>query len=64
MQMAVQVLYFEQIRLRNAMNGSHNQFFLGQPMVANFLYDQAVAPEVEPSPHGTIMHQLEERTVS
>ncbi|XP_065864404.1 BTB/POZ domain-containing protein At1g03010 isoform X2 [Euphorbia lathyris] len=30
-QMAVQVLYFEQIRLRNAMNGGgHNQFFLGQ----------------------------------
>ncbi|XP_047329133.1 BTB/POZ domain-containing protein At1g03010-like isoform X2 [Impatiens glandulifera] len=30
-QMAVQVLYFEQIRLRNAMNGSssHNQFFFG-----------------------------------
>ncbi|KAJ4954832.1 hypothetical protein NE237_011615 [Protea cynaroides] len=26
-QMAVQVLYFEQIRLRNAMNGGHNQFF-------------------------------------
>ncbi|KAK7284686.1 hypothetical protein RJT34_19436 [Clitoria ternatea] len=30
-QMAVQVLYFEQIRLRNAMNGGgHNQFFFGQ----------------------------------
>ncbi|KAL6500372.1 hypothetical protein OROHE_025738 [Orobanche hederae] len=31
-QMAVQVLYFEQIRLRNAMNGAgggHNQFFFG-----------------------------------
>ncbi|KAE8009567.1 hypothetical protein FH972_005998 [Carpinus fangiana] len=28
-QMAVQVLYFEQIRLRNAMNGNHNQFFFG-----------------------------------
>ncbi|GFZ19521.1 phototropic-responsive NPH3 family protein [Actinidia rufa] len=29
-QMAVQVLYFEQIRLRNAMNGGgHNQFFFG-----------------------------------
>lgn len=28
--MAVQVLYFEQIRLRNAMNGGgHNQFFFG-----------------------------------
>ncbi|KAI4319426.1 hypothetical protein MLD38_033023 [Melastoma candidum] len=28
--MAVQVLYFEQIRLKNAMNGSsHNQFFFG-----------------------------------
>ncbi|XP_016507426.2 BTB/POZ domain-containing protein At1g03010 isoform X1 [Nicotiana tabacum] len=26
-QMVVQVLYFEQIRLRNAMNGGHNQFF-------------------------------------
>ncbi|KAI9118970.1 hypothetical protein K1719_009645 [Acacia pycnantha] len=26
-QMAVQVLYFEQIRLRNAMNGGHNQLF-------------------------------------
>ncbi|KAL1816585.1 hypothetical protein ACET3Z_019159 [Daucus carota] len=26
-QTAVQVLYFEQIRLRNAMNGGHNQFF-------------------------------------
>lgn len=29
MQMAVQVLYFEQIRLRNAMNGGHNQLFFG-----------------------------------
>ncbi|XP_021763080.1 BTB/POZ domain-containing protein At1g03010-like [Chenopodium quinoa] len=28
-QMAVQVLYFEQIRLRNAMNGGQNQFFFG-----------------------------------
>lgn len=28
-QMAVQVLYFEQIRLRNAMNGGHNQFYFG-----------------------------------
>ncbi|KAJ7977512.1 BTB/POZ domain-containing protein [Quillaja saponaria] len=28
-QMAVQVLYFEQMRLRNAMNGGHNQFFFG-----------------------------------
>lgn len=28
-QMAVQVLYFEQIRLRNAMNGGHNQFLFG-----------------------------------
>ncbi|MBA0762863.1 hypothetical protein Gotri_012415 [Gossypium trilobum] len=28
-QMAVQVLYFEQIRLRNAMNGGHNQLFFG-----------------------------------
>ncbi|XP_078160559.1 BTB/POZ domain-containing protein At1g03010-like [Carex rostrata] len=28
-QMAVQVLYFEQIRLRNALNGSHDQFFFG-----------------------------------
>ncbi|KAJ4764577.1 BTB/POZ domain-containing protein [Rhynchospora pubera] len=28
-QMAVQVLYFEQIRLRNALNGTHDQFFLG-----------------------------------
>ncbi|CAI9105332.1 OLC1v1004230C3 [Oldenlandia corymbosa var. corymbosa] len=28
-QMAVQVLYFEQIRLRNAMNGGHNQMFFG-----------------------------------
>ncbi|TYI68422.1 hypothetical protein E1A91_D08G088100v1 [Gossypium mustelinum] len=28
-QMAVQVLYFEQIRLRNAMNGGHNQPFFG-----------------------------------
>ncbi|KAF6135929.1 hypothetical protein GIB67_006821 [Kingdonia uniflora] len=28
-QMAIQVLYFEQIRLRNAMNGGHNQFFFG-----------------------------------
>ncbi|XXG84178.1 hypothetical protein AAC387_Pa10g1752 [Persea americana] len=28
-QMAVQVLYFEQLRLRNAMNGGHNQFFFG-----------------------------------
>ncbi|XP_052729870.1 BTB/POZ domain-containing protein At1g03010 isoform X2 [Vigna angularis] len=29
-QMVVQVLYFEQMRLRNAMNGGHNQFFFGQ----------------------------------
>lgn len=29
-QMAVQVLYFEQMRLRNAMNGGHNQIFFGQ----------------------------------
>ncbi|RWR95316.1 BTB/POZ domain-containing protein isoform X1 [Cinnamomum micranthum f. kanehirae] len=28
-QMAVQVLYFEQIRLRNAMNGGHAQLFFG-----------------------------------
>ncbi|XP_047152919.1 BTB/POZ domain-containing protein At1g03010-like isoform X3 [Vigna umbellata] len=28
-QMAVQVLYFEQIRLRNAMNGGHSQFLFG-----------------------------------
>ncbi|KAK8565456.1 hypothetical protein V6N13_020560 [Hibiscus sabdariffa] len=28
-QMAVQVLYFEQIKLRNAMSGGHNQFFFG-----------------------------------
>lgn len=28
-QMAVQVLYFEQIRLRNAMNGNHDHFFFG-----------------------------------
>ncbi|KAH9612621.1 hypothetical protein KSS87_017060 [Heliosperma pusillum] len=28
-QMAVQVLYFEQIRLRNAMNGNHNHLFFG-----------------------------------
>ncbi|PNX96853.1 BTB/POZ domain-containing protein [Trifolium pratense] len=28
-QMAVQVLYFEQIRLRNAMNGGHNQLLFG-----------------------------------
>nr|DAD25902.1 TPA_asm: hypothetical protein HUJ06_027370 [Nelumbo nucifera] len=28
-QMAVQMLYFEQIRLRNAMNGGHNHFFFG-----------------------------------
>ncbi|KAL7236441.1 hypothetical protein ACSBR1_019684 [Camellia fascicularis] len=28
-QMAVQVLYFEQIRLRNAMDGGHNQLFFG-----------------------------------
>ncbi|KAL7206369.1 hypothetical protein ACSBR2_019148 [Camellia fascicularis] len=27
--MAVQVLYFEQIRLRNAMDGGHNQLFFG-----------------------------------
>lgn len=35
-QMAVQVLYFEQIRLRNAMNGvgAHNPFFFGS--TANF----------------------------
>ncbi|KAH7676740.1 NPH3 domain-containing protein [Dioscorea alata] len=36
-QMAVQVLYFEQIRLRNAMNGSHDQFFFGS---ANGQYPQ------------------------
>ncbi|KAI7987130.1 BTB/POZ domain-containing protein [Camellia lanceoleosa] len=28
-QIAIQVLYFEQIRLQNAMNGSHNQLFFG-----------------------------------
>ncbi|XXG79285.1 hypothetical protein AAC387_Pa09g0388 [Persea americana] len=28
-QMAVQVLYFEQIRLKNAMNGGHTQFLFG-----------------------------------
>ncbi|CAL0320599.1 unnamed protein product [Lupinus luteus] len=28
-QMAVQVLYIEQIRLRNAMNGGHNQLYFG-----------------------------------
>ncbi|KAK8630748.1 hypothetical protein V6N13_079528 [Hibiscus sabdariffa] len=28
-QMVVQVLYFEQIRLRNVMNGGHNQLFFG-----------------------------------
>lgn len=28
-QMAVQVLYFEQIRLKNALNGGQNQFFFG-----------------------------------
>ncbi|KAH0462324.1 hypothetical protein IEQ34_009899 [Dendrobium chrysotoxum] len=28
-QMAVQVLYFEQIRLRNAMNGNHDNLFFG-----------------------------------
>lgn len=36
-QMAVQVLYFEQIRLRNAMNGGHTQFFFGP---ANGYYPQ------------------------
>lgn len=35
-QMAVQVLYFEQIRLRNAMNGSHNQFFFGSTNGSQF----------------------------
>ncbi|XP_021849163.1 BTB/POZ domain-containing protein At1g03010 isoform X2 [Spinacia oleracea] len=35
-QMAVQVLYFEQIRLRNAMNGGHNQFFFGSVNGHNF----------------------------
>nr|DAD40343.1 TPA_asm: hypothetical protein HUJ06_014666 [Nelumbo nucifera] len=28
-QMAVQMLYFEEIRLQNAMNGGHNHFFFG-----------------------------------
>ncbi|KAK1281196.1 BTB/POZ domain-containing protein [Acorus gramineus] len=36
-QMAVQVLYFEQIRLRNAMNGGNEQFFFGS---SNFPYPQ------------------------
>ncbi|XP_022991464.1 BTB/POZ domain-containing protein At1g03010-like isoform X2 [Cucurbita maxima] len=35
-QIAVQVLYFEQIRLRNAMNGSHNQFFFGSSNSSQF----------------------------
>ena len=35
-QMAVQVLYFEQIRLRNAMNGNHNQFFFGSTNGSQF----------------------------
>lgn len=35
-QMAVQVLYFEQIRLRNAMNGGHNQLFFGSMMNGQF----------------------------
>lgn len=35
-QMAVQVLYFEQIRLRNAMNGGHNnQLFFGSSLHNN-----------------------------
>ncbi|MQL80001.1 hypothetical protein Taro_012436, partial [Colocasia esculenta] len=35
-QMAVQVLYFEQLRLRNAMNrGGHDQFFLSSASVAS-----------------------------
>lgn len=34
-QMAVQVLYFEQIRLRNAMNGGHNPFFFGSTNTSN-----------------------------
>ncbi|CAL9759287.1 unnamed protein product [Musa acuminata subsp. burmannicoides] len=36
-QMAVQVLYFEQIRLRNAINGNHDQLFFGS---ANGQYSQ------------------------
>ncbi|KAJ8497674.1 hypothetical protein OPV22_008226 [Ensete ventricosum] len=36
-QMAVQVLYFEQIRLRNAINGNHDQLFFG---LANGQYSQ------------------------
>lgn len=35
-QMAVQVLYFEQIRLRNAMNGGHNQLLIGSTNGAQF----------------------------
>ncbi|KAG6593176.1 BTB/POZ domain-containing protein [Cucurbita argyrosperma subsp. argyrosperma] len=35
-QMAVQVLYFEQIRLRNAMNGNHNQLFFGSTNGSQF----------------------------
>ncbi|RWV97083.1 hypothetical protein GW17_00040153 [Ensete ventricosum] len=31
-QMAVQVLYLEQIRLRNVINGGHDQFFFGSAM--------------------------------
>lgn len=34
--MAVQVLYFEQIRLRNAMNGGHNHFFFGSMNAQQF----------------------------
>ncbi|MQL71521.1 hypothetical protein Taro_003846 [Colocasia esculenta] len=37
-QMAVQVLYFEQMRLRNAMNGAHDRlFFLGSADTPHFL---------------------------
>ena len=34
-QIAVQVLYFEQIRLRNAMNGGHYPFFFGSTNTSN-----------------------------
>ncbi|GAB4829659.1 hypothetical protein Ancab_019317 [Ancistrocladus abbreviatus] len=59
-QMAVQVLYFEQIRLRNAMNGGHNQFFVGS-LNGHFPQRSSMEQEAELYHPEITMHQSEER---
>ncbi|CAL9131575.1 unnamed protein product [Musa textilis] len=51
-QMAVQVLYLEQIRLRNVIDGGHDQFFFGSGS-GSALRDQAVGWGAAPSLPGT-----------